>query len=39
MSGHNYTIRRMENGVLFGPVLTEEEMLKRKSLDIFAVPN
>jgi FkbM family methyltransferase len=36
---HNYTIRLLENGTLFGRVLTEEEMLKRKSLDIFAVPN
>ncbi len=39
LAGHNYTVRLLENGTLFGRVLTEEDILKRKFRDIFAVPN
>jgi FkbM family methyltransferase len=39
LAGHNYTIRLARTGNLFGMVLAEEDMLKHKSLDIFAVPN
>jgi len=39
LAGHNYTIRLAGNGSLFGMILAEEDMLKRKSFDIFAVPN
>jgi hypothetical protein len=38
LAGHNYTIRLVSNGSLFGMMLAEEDMLKRKSFDIFAVP-
>jgi FkbM family methyltransferase len=39
LAGHNYTIRQVSNGKLFGPILVEEDMLKRKSFDVFAIPN
>jgi hypothetical protein len=35
---HRYTIRLPENGTLFGPVLSERDMLKQKKFDVFAVP-
>lgn len=36
---YNYTIQVPEEGKLFGPALTENDMLTRKAFDIFAVPN
>jgi len=39
LTGYRYTIRRPENGTLFGPVLAEGDLLKStRSFDIFAVP-
>lgn len=39
-STYNYTIRVPEdNHKLYGPALTQEDMLTRKAFDIFAVPN
>ncbi len=38
LTGYNYTIRMPEGETLFGPVLTQEDMLKHKAFDIFAVP-
>jgi len=39
LTGHRYTIRLRENNTLFGPLLAEQDMMKDKSFDIFAVPN
>lgn len=38
LTGHNYTVRLATSGNLFGITLAEEDMLKRKSFDIFAIP-
>jgi FkbM family methyltransferase len=39
LTGHRYTIRLKENNTLFGPLLTEGDMMKPKSFDVFAVPS
>jgi hypothetical protein len=39
LASHNYTIRLVMNCNLFGMVLAEEDILKSKSINIFAVPN
>ncbi len=39
LAGHRYTVRRSEKGTLFGPVLTEADMLPDRAFNIFSVPN
>jgi hypothetical protein len=38
LTGLGYTVRRPENGSLFGPVIPEQDMLGAKTFDVFAVP-
>jgi len=39
LTGLRYTIRLKEDNTLFGPLLAEEDMMKNKVFDIFAVRN
>jgi FkbM family methyltransferase len=39
LTSHGYTIRLKESNTLFGPLLAEEDMMKPRSFDVFAVPN